>query len=223
LGQPVFQNAGNSSIARARCRPLCESAFSKRPRLTLQLQSGGIRNSFLLPSRLFVTSWTFLAAVFRAVFPPGECQGNGRVVKSKIHKNGGNIVQDLIHSFVRLSAAMTVYSMQQMQSAVETIDPKDSITRLKHMIDSMADALTMQIDESKKATVDKMSNLGSDVVEKTFETLSGANLKPREIVQTTTDIVRKTTSSLAEMIKPSDEKKEAAGTPKTAEEVLAAH
>jgi hypothetical protein len=131
-------------------------------------------------------------------------------------------VQDLINSFVRLSAAMTVYSVQQMQSAVESIDPKDSVSRLKHMLDSMSDALTAQIDDSKKATVQKMSNLGSDVVDKTFETLSSAKVDPRELVQTTTEMVRKTTSSLADMMKPSEVKREPAGTPHKAEDVLAA-
>jgi hypothetical protein len=132
-------------------------------------------------------------------------------------------MQDLINSFVRLSAAMSIYSLQQMQSAVETIDPKDSVTKLKKMIDSMADALTAQIDESKKQTVDSISNLGADVVERTFDTVSG--LTPRDLVQQTNDMVRKTTDSLSGMIKSdkADDKKSSASTPKAAGEVLAAH
>jgi hypothetical protein len=131
-------------------------------------------------------------------------------------------VQDLINSFVRLSAAMSVYSLQQMQSAVGTVDPKDSIEKLKKMIDSMTEALTAQIDESKKQTVESISNLGSGVVERTFDTVS--NLNPRDIVQNTSDVVRKTTDSIAGMIKSdkSDDKK-SASTPQAAGEVLASH
>jgi uncharacterized protein with ATP-grasp and redox domains len=134
-------------------------------------------------------------------------------------------MQELINSFVRLSAAMSVYSMQQMQSAVETIDPKDSVARLKKMIDSMTDALTSQIDESKKKTVDSISNLGADVVGKTFDTLSVPGMSAKDIVQTTNDMVRKTTDSLASMIKSDkgDDKKASGSTPQAAEVVLATH
>jgi Mg/Co/Ni transporter MgtE len=125
---------------------------------------------------------------------------------------------------VRLSAAMSVYSMQQMQSAVETIDPKDSVAKLKKMIDSMTDALTSQIDDSKKQTVESISNLGADVVGRTFNTLTVPGLNPRDLVQTTNDMVRKTTDSLASIIKSdkSDDEK-TSGTPQAAEVVLATH
>lgn len=115
-------------------------------------------------------------------------------------------MQDLINSFVRLSAAMTVYSLQQMQSAVDTLDTKDSVAKLKKMIDSMTDALTAQIDESKKKTVESISNLGADVVERTFDTLNVQGLKPHELVETTSDIVRKTSDSLAHIIKSDKDK-----------------
>ena len=134
-------------------------------------------------------------------------------------------MQELINSFVRLSAAMSVYSMQQMQSAVETIDPRDSVTKLKKMIDSMTDALTAQIDESKMKTVDSISNLGADVVDRTFNTLSVPGLNPRDLVDTTNKMVRKTTDSLANIIKSEkgEDKKSSAGTPQAAEVVLATH
>jgi hypothetical protein len=123
---------------------------------------------------------------------------------------GGEVVQELINSFVRLSAAMSVYSMQQMATAVETIDPKDSVNKLKKMIDSMTDALTSQIDASKKKTVDSISNLGADVVSRTFDTLNVSSLAPHEIVKTTNDMVRKTSDSLASMIKTEEKEKKAA-------------
>jgi hypothetical protein len=150
----------------------------------------------------------------------------GNIGKIYFSRNsGGEVVQELINSFVRLSAAMSVYSMQQMQSAVETIDPRDSVTKLKKMIDSMTDALTAQIDESKMKTVDSISNLGADVVDRTFNTLSVPGLNPRDLVDTTNKMVRKTTDSLANIIKSEkgEDKKSSAGTPQAAEVVLATH
>lgn len=110
-------------------------------------------------------------------------------------------MQELINSFVRLSAAMSVYTLQQMQSAVDTLDTKDSVTRLKKMIDSMTDALTAQIDDNKRRTVDSISNLGADVVERTFDTLNVQGLKPHDLVETTNDMVRKTSDSLSSIIR----------------------
>jgi len=134
-------------------------------------------------------------------------------------------VQDLINSFVRLSAAMSAYSMQQMQSAVETVDPRDSVTKLRRMIDSMTDALTAQMDESKKQTVENISSLSADVMGRTFDTLNASGLNPRDLVQATNDLVRKTTDSVAGIIKSdkADDKRASAGTPKAAGEVLASH
>jgi hypothetical protein len=127
-------------------------------------------------------------------------------------------MQELLNSFVRLSAAMTVYSMQQMQSAVETIDPKESVNKLRQMIDSMTDALTAQIDERKKPTVESISKVGSDVVDRTFDTLNAAASAPRDIVQTTGDIVKKTTDSLSNFMGTTEKK--TAGEPVSAESVL---
>lgn len=129
-------------------------------------------------------------------------------------------MQELINSFVRLSAAMSVYTLQQMQTAVDTLDTKDSVSKLKKMIDSMTDALTAQIDESKKKAVDSISNLGADVVERTFDTFNVQGLKPHDLVESTTDMVRKTSDSLSHIIKTdkSEEKKTSAGKHKKSEE-----
>jgi hypothetical protein len=129
-------------------------------------------------------------------------------------------MQELINSFVRLSAAMTVYSMQQVQTAVESVDPRETVTKLQKMIDSMTDALVAQIEESKKPALDSMSNLGKDMVGKTFDTINMAAMSPRDIVQQTGEIVKKTTDSLASMIR--SEEKKSSGEPQAAEAALAA-
>lgn len=116
---------------------------------------------------------------------------------------------------------MSAYTLQQMQTAVDTLDTKDSVSKLKKMIDSMTDALTAQIDESKKKTVDSISNLGADVVERTFDTFNMQGLKPHDLVESTNDMVRKTSDSLSNIIKTdrSEEKKaSAAGKHKKSED-----
>ena len=115
-------------------------------------------------------------------------------------------MQELINSLVRLSAAATVYTIQQLQTAAETVDPKDSMARFRQIVDSMTNALTAQIDASKKSTVDSISSLGSDMVGKTFDTINVAGLHPAELLQTTNDVIRRTTDSMASMMKPEEKK-----------------
>jgi hypothetical protein len=115
-------------------------------------------------------------------------------------------VQELINSLVRLSAAATVYTIQQLQTAAETVDPKDSMERLRQIIDSMTNALTAQLDPSKKPTVDSISALGSDVVGKTFDTLNVSVPTPADLLQSTNDVIRKTTDSMAQMMKHGEKK-----------------
>jgi hypothetical protein len=79
------------------------------------------------------------------------------------------------------------------------------------------------MNESKKQTVDSMTNLSADVVGRTLDTLNVSNLNPRELVQSTSDMVRKTTDSLSNMMKSDTERKTSAGTPQAVGEVLAAH
>ena len=153
----------------------------------------------------------FLGAVAAAPFNlrlgiPSDDGGKFR------HSERGEIVQELINSFVRLSAAMSVYTLQQMQTAVDTLDTRDSVARLKKMIDSMTDALTAQIDDNKRRTVESISNLGADVVERTFDTLNVQGLKPHDIVETTNDMVRKTSDSLASIIRHDRHEDQASGT-----------
>lgn len=114
-------------------------------------------------------------------------------------------MQQLIQSFVRLSAAMTVYSMQQVQSAVETRDPQGSLKQLHQLVDSLTGALSSQLDESGKATVD-------NVVDKTLESLD-----PQELMHTTADMFKRTTASLTGLMNS----KRSASEPQAAGEVLA--
>jgi hypothetical protein len=110
-------------------------------------------------------------------------------------------MQELINSLVRLSAASTVYTIQQLQSAAASADPADSLHRLCQIIDSMTNALTAQIDAARKPTVDSISSMGSNVVGKTLDALN-----PTELIHATNDAIRKTTDSMASIIRTGEKK-----------------
>ena len=136
-------------------------------------------------------------------------------------------MQELLNSMVRLSAAMTVFGMQEVQSAVGTVDPKVSVDKLREMIDAMANAVSSKIEESKRPTLDSFNSLGKNVVDRTVgrtldtlnDTLNVESLAPKDIVKSTTDAVKSTSDWLVDIIKPVA--KTSASEPKVAEEALA--
>ncbi len=82
-------------------------------------------------------------------------------------------MQETLNSLVRLSAAITVFGVQQVQSAVGSANSQDSAGKLREVIDGMAAAVSAQIDESKLPALDSISSLGHDVVGRTSDWLQG--------------------------------------------------
>jgi len=72
-------------------------------------------------------------------------------------------MQELINSIVRLSAAATLYSMQQVQSSVSDFDTKESLQSLRQVMDGVASALISKLDDSKKEMLVNITETGSDV------------------------------------------------------------
>ena len=82
-------------------------------------------------------------------------------------------MQETLNSLVRLSAAITVFGVQQVQTAVGSANTKDSVDKMRDVIDGMAAAVSAQIDQSKLPTLDSISNLGHGVVKTTSDWLYG--------------------------------------------------
>jgi hypothetical protein len=113
-------------------------------------------------------------------------------------------MQDLINSIVRFSAAMTLFSMQQMQNAIgAATDSQVALTRFRDALDSITAAITTQLDENKKPTLDSMSHLGTDIVDRTWDTMNVAAMDPRQVLETTGDLMKKTSESITAMMKKS--------------------
>ena len=110
-------------------------------------------------------------------------------------------MQELIASMMRFSAAMTLFGMQQMQNAVgAAADTQAAVNKFREALDAMSAAVAAQMDESKKATLENMSKVQSDLVDRTFDAMNVQAMDPREMMQTTGDLMRKTTDSLAGMV-----------------------
>jgi Mg/Co/Ni transporter MgtE len=123
-------------------------------------------------------------------------------------------MQELFNSMVRLSAAMTVFGVQQLQTTMGSMDTKDSVEKLREVVDAMADALTSKIDESRRPTVERLSQLPQDIVTRSVDST-------REVVQDTSDMLKTTTDWIAGTMK-ADGGSTSSSEPKPAEEVLSA-
>lgn len=117
---------------------------------------------------------------------------------------------ELLNSLVRLSAAVTVFGMQEIHTTAGTVDPGESVDKLREMIDSMANKISSKIDESRRPTLESFSSLGKNVVDqtvgRTMETLNSTlnvpSMLPRDILQSTSDAVKSTSDWLGEIVKP---------------------
>jgi len=113
-------------------------------------------------------------------------------------------MQDLINSMVKFSAAMTLFSMQQMQNVVDAAtDTDDALNKFRDALDAVTNAIKGQLDENKKPTLDSLSNLGTDIVDRTWDTVDGSVMDPRKVLRTTSDLMKKTSESIADLVKKS--------------------
>jgi hypothetical protein len=103
---------------------------------------------------------------------------------------------------IRFTNAVTLFSMQQMQNAIGAVtDSQAVINRFCNALDAISNTLSTQIDASKKSTLDSMSKTGTEMVDRTMDAMNVQALNPREIMDTTTDVMRKTSDSMADIVR----------------------
>ena len=134
-------------------------------------------------------------------------------------------LRELTSSMIRFSNAVTLFSMQQMQNALGAVtDSQAVINRFCGALDAISTTLSTQIDSSKKSTLDSMTRTGSEMVDRTMDAMNVQALNPREILDTTADVMRKTTDSMADIVKrataPATHSDSSAGEPEAAAEAL---
>ena len=134
-------------------------------------------------------------------------------------------LRELTSSMIRFTNAVTLFSMQQMQNALGAVtDSHALINRFCGALDAISNTLSTQIDASKKSTLDSMTRTGAEMVDRTMDALYVQALNPREILDTTADVMRKTTDSMADIVRratgPATHSDSSAGEPEAAAEAL---
>src|ERR1700746_1990268 len=111
-------------------------------------------------------------------------------------------LRELTSSMIRFTNAVTLFSMQQMQNALGAgTDSQAVINRFCNALDAISNTLSTQIDASKKSPLDSMTKTGSEMGDRTMDAMNVQALNPREIMDTTTDVMRKTSDSMADIVR----------------------
>src|SRR5437773_454619 len=111
-------------------------------------------------------------------------------------------LRELTSSMIRFTNAVTLFSMQQMQNALSAVtDSQAVINRFCGALDAISNTLSTQIDATKKSTLDSMTRTGSEMVDRTMDAMNVQALNPKEVMDTTADLMRKTSDSMADMVR----------------------
>src|SRR6266849_7592134 len=114
---------------------------------------------------------------------------------NKDASSGQDGLRELTSSMIRFTNAVTLFSMQQMQNALAVTDSQALINRLCVALDAISNTLSTQIDASKKSTLDSMTRTGAEMVDRTMDSTYVRALDRSDILDTTADVMRKTTDS----------------------------
>jgi hypothetical protein len=109
-------------------------------------------------------------------------------------------MQGVLISIMRLSAALTLYSLEQFQNSVfltqEGKNPLKVLNSLESALDSLTESLVDQIDSGKKTALESVTSMAQDLVSTSFD---GVNvIDPRQILRATDDILRASSQTVAD-------------------------
>src|SRR5580693_5272071 len=118
---------------------------------------------------------------------------------NNLHEAG---LRELTSSMIRFTNAVTLFSMQQMQNAVGAVtDSQAVINRFCGALDAISNTLSTQIDATKKSTLEGMTKTSDEMMDRTMDAMNVQALNPKDLMDTTADVMRKTTDSVADIVR----------------------
>ena len=98
-------------------------------------------------------------------------------------------MREMIFSMMRFSGAVAMFSIEQVQNAVEApADTRTAIIKLRETLDLMSESLVSKLDHPKQAALESMSNAQSEIFDRS---LDAVNLSAAD------DLMKKTSDSLS--------------------------
>jgi len=128
---------------------------------------------------------------------------------------------NLAVSMLRFSAALTLYSVEQLERSLNVVeggaDLSKTIQGFEQTLDSLSEVLMREMDEKKKETLQSVSKASRDMVGRTMEGME--IMDPREVIKASSDLLQKTSDVTAKWVtKAAEAMEKAAQSVKPAEE-----
>ncbi len=127
-------------------------------------------------------------------------------------------------SMMRFSTAMTLFGLEQVQSAVTLMgsgeDLTSSMERMRKAMDAFSEAVMAQVDDSKKETLETVTRVSEDTMRRAFAGVTSSMVDPREVVRMTTDMVKKTSDSVVQWMGSGTSSAESSDEPQAASDAL---
>ena len=109
---------------------------------------------------------------------------------------------NMIVSMLRLSAAMTLYSVEQMEKSMNVIEGGTELGKtfegFEKTLDSLTEVLMREMDEKKKETLQSVSKASQDMVSRTIEGMELAD--PRQVMKASSELLQKTSDVTAKWV-----------------------
>lgn len=119
---------------------------------------------------------------------------------------------NLVVSMVRFSAALTLYSVEQLEHSLSLVeggtDLSKTIQGMEKTLNSLSEVLMREMDEKKKDTLDSVSKASKEMVDRTLEGME--IMDPREVLKASGDLLQKTSDVTAKWVSKAAEAMEKA-------------
>ncbi|MBI3941091.1 MAG: hypothetical protein HY315_09670 [Acidobacteria bacterium] len=116
-------------------------------------------------------------------------------------------MEKLIVSMMRFSTAVTLFGMEQLEIAMNSVgggeDLSKTLDKFRHSLDSFTEALSRELDQKKRDTLKSVTNMSEEAVHRTVEGMNVVD--PREVLRTTSELIKKTSDSVADLVAKSAE------------------
>lgn len=108
-------------------------------------------------------------------------------------------MSNLIASMTRFSTAMTLFGIEQLEKSMNVVGGADELSKtveeFEKTLNSLTDVLNGKIDEKKKETLQSVTKMTEDTVNRTLDGMEMVD--PREVVKASTDLLQKSSDVAA--------------------------
>ena len=105
-------------------------------------------------------------------------------------------MQELIDSAARFTAAVTIFGMQELQNALDSLmESKPNRNKLRDSLDNITGAIAGELNADHKPTLASVTQFSDEWVDRTFKAASAFD--GRSVLRTANEAMRKTADALS--------------------------